>query len=167
MRIVGIDPGKTTGVAVVEADGDGWQLCARYDRQPKGDTRGEQLADLRRGLGLEMQRADAVAMEEMFAYRQATADEKVEAQAIVKLACWESGKELVTYAPATIRSVICRDGRADERTIRETLRYFARAPKTAKRGQGWSSHQYDALAVALCHMARSGYVLDRCREEEP
>ena len=65
MRIVGIDPGKTTGVAVIEADGDGWQLCARYDRQPTGDARGEQLADLRRGLGLEMQRADAVAMEEL------------------------------------------------------------------------------------------------------
>ena len=26
--------------------------------------------------------------------------------------------------------------------------------------------QYDALAVALCHMARQGMVLDRCVEGE-
>lgn len=24
--------------------------------------------------------------------------------------------------------------------------------------------QYDALAVALCHLARSGMVVDRCKE---
>ena len=164
MRIVGVDPGKTTGIAVIEADERGWHLCARYDRTPEGEMRGEQLANLRTGIGLEIRRADAVAMEEMLAYRQATADEKVEAQAVVKLTAWERRVPLVTYAPATVRSVICRDGRADVRTIRETLRFLVRAPKTSKKGQGWSHHQYDALAVALCHLARSGFVLDRCVE---
>jgi hypothetical protein len=27
-------------------------------------------------------------------------------------------------------------------------------------------HRYDGLAVALCHLARSGMVLDRCKEGE-
>lgn len=165
MRIVGIDPGKTTGIAVVEADEGGWHLVSRFDLAPEGITRGMQLATLYCNLMDCLGHADSAVMEEMLAYKQATADEKVEAQAIVKLATFNSEVELNTYAPATVRSVICRDGRADKKTIRETLRFLARAPKTAKRGQGWSAHQYDALAVALCHMARLGMVLDQCREE--
>ena len=164
MRIVGVDPGKTTGVALLDAIDDGWTLVGRWDVAPEGVTRGEQLYQLH-GILTEMCRpGDVVVMEEMLAYRQATADEKVEAQAIVKLVAFERARDFVTYAPATIRSVICRDGRADERTIRETLRFLTRSPKTAKRGQGWSAHQYDALAVALCHLARTGMVLDRCVE---
>lgn len=164
MRIVGIDPGKTVGVAIVDVTEGGWKLHSRADLTPEGDSRGEQLANLH-GRFTEGEFGGATyVMEEMLAYRQATADEKVEAQAMVKLAAYHMSNELVTYAPATVRSVICRDGRADERTIRETLRFLARAPKQAKRGQEWSAHQYDALAVALCHLARSGMVLDRCVE---
>jgi Holliday junction resolvasome RuvABC endonuclease subunit len=84
---------------------------------------------------------------------------------VVKLAAYHMSNDLVTYAPATVRSVICRDGRADEKTIRETLKFLARAPQRAKRGQGWSKHQMDALAVALCHLSRQGMVIDRCVEE--
>jgi Holliday junction resolvasome RuvABC endonuclease subunit len=164
MRIVGVDPGKTTGVAIVDVTEGGWTLHSRADLTPEGDSRGEQLANLH-GRFTEGEFGGATyVMEEMLAYRQATADEKVEAQAVVKLAAYHMSNELVTYAPATVRSVICRDGRADERTIRETLKFLARAPQRAKKGEGWSNHQLDALAVALCHLARSGMVLDRCRE---
>jgi Holliday junction resolvasome RuvABC endonuclease subunit len=166
MRIVGIDPGKTVGVAVVDVTEGGWTLHSRADLTPEGDSRGEQLARLHHEFTDGEFGGATYVMEEMLAYRQATADEKVEAQAMVKLAAYHMSNDLVTYAPATVRSVICRDGRADERTIRETLRFLARAPKQAKRGQGWSAHQYDALAVALCHLARSGMVLDRCKEGE-
>lgn len=164
MRILGIDPGKTTGYAIIDADADGWTLVARGEWTPYGDCRGEQLCVLVSAMIDALHGADVAAMEELLAYRQATADEKVEAQAVAKMTCWERSVELVTYAPVTVRSVICRDGQADDKTIKQTLRFLARAPKTAKRGEGWSDHQYDALAVALCHLARSGMVLDRCVE---
>lgn len=165
MRIVGIDPGKTVGVAIVDVTEGGWMLHSRADLTPEGDSRGEQLARLHHAFTDGEFGGATYVMEEMLAYRQATADEKVEAQAVVKLAAFHMSCELVTYAPATVRSVICRDGRADERTIRETLKFLARAPQRAKKGEGWSAHQLDALAVALCHLARQGMVLDRCKEE--
>lgn len=167
MRIVGVDPGKTTGVAVLNVDNAGWTLISRYQVEPEGETRGEQLYLLFERLTKEMAaKGTVVAMEEMLAYRQNSADEKVESQAATRLAAYASKVELETYAPATVRSVVCRDGRADPRTIRETVRFLARTPKRSRKGEGWSPHQIDALAVALCHMERSGYVLDRCKEVE-
>lgn len=165
--IVGIDPGKTTGLVVIEADENGWSLISRADIAPDEDIeRGRNLWKLHDEIGTQITtyKADVVAMEELLAYRQATADEKVEAQAVVAMAAYRARVPLITYAPVTIRSTICRDGRADVQTITKTLRYLARLPKQSKRGEAWSAHQYDALAVALCHVARSGYVLDRCRE---
>lgn len=166
MRIVGIDPGKTTGMAIVDANSQGWRLVSRTDIPPAEAIRGVQLLQLYETLAAALSAADVCVMEEMLAYGKNSADEKVEAQAITKLAAAVVDTPLVTYAPATVRSVICRDGRADEKAIRDTLRFLARAPKTSKKGQGWGAgaHQYDALAVALCHMARIGMVLDRCEE---
>ena len=168
-RVVGIDPGLVTGVAIVDVTEGGWELHSRFELASEGDSRGEQLLGIYQALHALIgdpypPQVGTVVMEEMLAYRKASADEKVEAQALVKLVTEETDRELVTYAPATVRSVICRDGRADERTIRETLKFLARAPQRAKKGEGWSNHQLDALAVALCHLARSGMVLDRCKE---
>ena len=167
MRIVGVDPGKTTGLVVVQADDSGWCLLQRSDITPgEQSERGHDLWELHDAVGsaITEHSADVVIMEELLAYRQATADEKVEAQAAVIMAAYRLGAPLLTYAPVTVRATICRDGRADPQTITKTLRFLARLPKQSKRGEAWSAHQYDALAVALCHVARSNYVLDRCKE---
>lgn len=167
MRILGVDPGETTGLVVIDADDRGWTLLLRQEIAPTEQAeRGHDLWKLHSVVSeaVTEYEVEAVAMEEMLAYRQATADEKVEAQAVVKMVACRLGVPLVTYAPSTVRQTICRDGRADPQTITKTLRFLLRAPKKARRGEAWSPHQYDALAVALCHMVCIGYLIRQCKE---
>ena len=170
MRILGVDPGLTVGLAIIEyrEERGSWRCLKRWDYRPDVEDRGEALSRLATVVNTNIAdyRCLAVAMEEMLAYRQASADEKVEAQAIVKLTAYQKRLPLHTYAPATVRSVVCGTGRADPKGVRDTLRFLLRMPKRAKKGEGLSPHQQDAVSVALCHLKQDAglQVLDRCEE---
>lgn len=165
MRILGIDPGKTTGLVIIEIEGTSWRLIERLDVPPYGEDN-QWLLDLYTVLYPRLESVDVAVMEQMLSYRNATADEKMEAQGVIKFACAQVGCPLITYAPVTVRSTICCDGHADERSIRRTLRFLLNLPERTKPGEGWSAHQYDALAVALCHLVRTGVPLGCCEKGE-
>jgi crossover junction endodeoxyribonuclease RuvC len=170
MNILALDPGITTGLALVHVlSGSTWVLDHRCDLRPQGETRGAELSELLETLRAEinMYSVAVIAMEEMLSYGgQSSADEKVESQAIIKLVAWQEGVPLVTYAPTTIRSAVVGSGRATPKDISTTLRFMLRMGRTSKKGEAFSPHQADAVSVALCHALRSGalQVLDRCEE---
>jgi len=177
VKILAVDPGITTGLALIEyheARGS-WTCLGRWDLRPDTEERRQALSVLFGELyetthndgSVEPATVDVIVMEELLAYRKTSADEKVEAQAIVKLLSYDCGPiPLVTYAPATVRSAVCGTGRADEKGVRDTLRFLLRMPKRAKKGEALSPHQQDAVAVALCHLRLGAglQVLDRCEE---
>jgi len=176
MIVVGVDPGLTTGFAVVEVSCGGWSLRMREDYRSDKifESRGEQLHAIFRRLHWFRDYFDptgedgfTLAMEEMLAYSSRSADEKVEAQAIVKLFSAMEPVTLVTYAPATVRSVVVSNSRATAGEVKGTMRYLCRMGKTNKKGEAFTVHQQDALAVALCHALRGGalQILDRCKEQ--
>jgi len=172
LAILGVDPGVTTGLALLVWDpGTAWQCLRRWEIRPDEENRGRQLLALEEELRGALQAAQAhgeatIAMEEMLSFRTHSADEKVEAQAVVKLLAARLGIELHTHAPATIRSVVCQQGRADDSTIRNTVRFLLRLPKRARPGQALSPHQIDAVCVALCELVvgQGMTVLGQCEE---
>lgn len=151
MNILGVDPGVTTGFALLSSDGENWRLERRWELRWK--TLGELYNEL---LETGLDGVDEVAMELMLAYKQASADEKVEAQAIVKLLAEQSNKPLHLYAPGTIRSAVMGTGKATPAQIKATMRHMLGMGKTSKPGHAFTEHQQDAVAVALCHLVCSG-----------
>ena len=172
IAVLGVDPGVTTGLAILAWEpGKPWQCIRRWEVRPEAESRGRQLLaleeELRGGLLTAQAHGEAtIAMEEMLSFRTHSADEKVEAQAVVKLLAARLGVELHTHAPATIRSVVCQQGRADDATIRNTIRFLLRMPKRARPGEALSPHQIDAVCVALCElvMGKGMTVLGQCEE---
>ena len=170
ITVLGVDPGVTTGLAILAWEpGSAWQCIRRWEIRPEAESRGRQLLELEEELRVGLQAAQAhgeatIAMEEMLSFRTHSADEKVEAQAVVKLLAARLGIELHTHAPATIRSVVCQQGRADDATIRNTIRFLLRMPKRARPGEALSPHQIDAVCVALCELVvgQGMVVLGQC-----
>ena len=172
LAVLGVDPGVSTGLAVLTwTPGRSWQCTRRLDVRPEVEDRGHQLLELEEELRGMLQLAMAegevtIAMEEMLSFRAHSADEKVEAQAVVKLLAARLGIPLRTYAPATIRSVVCQQGRADDATIRNTVRFLLRMPKRARAGESLTPHQQDAVCVALCELVQGQgmSILGQCEE---
>jgi Holliday junction resolvasome RuvABC endonuclease subunit len=150
--VLGIDPGVTTGLCILTCDGEDWHLERRWE------YRWETVYDLYLHLQetVEALSDPVLAMELMLSYGANTADEKVEAQTIVKLLAQQRGHFLATYAPATVRSSVCGTGRSTPAQIKATMRHFLDLPKVSKRGEAFTVHQQDAAAVALCYLVCSG-----------
>jgi len=162
MKILGIDPGITTGLALLSFDDEGWQLDRRWELRPETETRGEALSSLYGELYqvcFEDQQepvVSGIAMEAFLAYGTNTAEEKIEAQAVIKLFAYDCKVPLHTYAPVTVRSAVIGSGRATPAQIKATMRHLLGLGKTSKRGEAFTDHQCDAVAVTLCHLVCSG-----------
>lgn len=149
--ILGVDPGVTVGFALLQCDDDGWLLDERWE------VRWSTLDYLYEQVQLRVDDlCDVVVMERMLAYKQASADEKVEAQAIVKLVAEQLDKPLYLYAPGTIRSAVVGTGKATPAQIKATMRFLLNLPKVSKRGEAFTVHQQDAVAAALCYLVVDG-----------
>jgi crossover junction endodeoxyribonuclease RuvC len=90
---------------------------------------------------------DAVALEESFVGADArTALSVGQARGVVLVASALAGVECAEYAPSRVKQAVCGYGRAEkgqvERMVRTILALRA-PPKT--------THESDALAVAICH----------------
>jgi Holliday junction resolvasome RuvABC endonuclease subunit len=150
--IVGVDPGKTTGIVVIEVNikANRWKLLDRAAYGPTTD--GATLAALLVRLRVKMRDQNTVvakcAMEQLMAYTN-SAQEKAEAQAIVRLAAHYENVTMQTYSPTTVRAMVVGHGHAKESDIKVALRQHLGLER-AKKGEGWQTHDYDALAVALC-----------------
>jgi len=155
MRVLGVDAGMTTGLCIIEMDGPESWRCTRRWQIEKDEDRGHALGILYAELSDLFWDTvfDAVVMEYYQAYGQNTAEEKIEAQAIVRLSCYQHGLKLYTYPPVTIRSMTVGNSRAKEAQIKAQVKYYLGMEGRAAPGEALSNHQADAILAALCHLA--------------
>ncbi len=90
---------------------------------------------------------DAVALEESFVGADARIALSVgQARGAALVAAASAGIECTEYAPARVKQAICGYGRADKGQVQrmvQTILSLDTEPRT--------SHEADALAVAICH----------------
>ena len=94
---------------------------------------------------------DAVALEESFVGADARIALSVgQARGAVMVAAASAGVECTEYAPARVKQAVCGHGRAEkgqvQRMVKLLLSLDAEPP---------TSHEADALAVAICHALMS------------
>jgi Holliday junction resolvasome RuvABC endonuclease subunit len=160
LYVLGVDPGETTGLAVLRWSGaETWELLDRLEVRGTAEMWEDSLVDLYHELERVIQETcnpgdheiAAIAMEELLVSGIHSRKERPEAQGIIRLVARLRGIPLRTYAPSTIRSCICGTGRADDAGVKATIRFLLGIQR-AKRGEALSSHQVDAIAVALTEL---------------
>ena len=156
IRILGIDPGsRICGFGVLDLMGGQPRYVAAgaLSAGPRETAVPERLARLHRGLAgaIRRYRPDALAVETPFVGRNVAAAFRIgEARGVILLAASEAGVPVYEYAPAVVKRSVVGHGAASK-------------PQTARLVQAWlglpatpeSADAADALALALCHAARS------------
>ena len=94
---------------------------------------------------------DAVVLEESFVGVDArTALSVGQARGAVMVAAADAGVECAEYAPARVKQTVCGYGRAEKGQVQRMVRMILSLPEDPP-----TSHEADALAVALCHALAS------------
>ncbi|MBI3397249.1 crossover junction endodeoxyribonuclease RuvC [Candidatus Woesebacteria bacterium] len=157
MLILGIDPGTaTTGFGLIDSNGKGvnvvdWGLIETNKDGVLGarlEIIHKQILDL-----LEKHNPDIMAIERIFFARNAkTAIAVGQAQGVMILAASMYKKEVVEYAPMTIKKVITGSGNADKKSVQKALRsIFGAKIKSKAKKRTHFDNAADALAIAFCH----------------
>ena len=90
---------------------------------------------------------DAVAIEESYVGADARIALSVgQARGAVLVAAASAGVECVEYAPARVKQTVCGYGRAEKRQMQRMVKLILGLDEEPE-----TSHQADALAVAICH----------------
>ena len=90
---------------------------------------------------------DAVALEESFVGADARIALFVgQARGAAMVAAASAGIECTEYAPARVKQTVCGFGRADKGQIQRMVRVILALDR-----EPGTSHEADALAVAICH----------------
>ena len=151
MKVIGIDPGTAAcGYAIVRGKGNrltaldhGWWKTGAAQRP---QVRLGRIYDGMTQLIVD-HRPDAVALEESFVGADArTALSVGQARGAILVACELAGVEAVEYAPARVKQAVCGYGRAEKAQVQRMVQAILRLQSPPK-----SSHEADALAVAICH----------------
>jgi crossover junction endodeoxyribonuclease RuvC len=155
VRVLGIDPGTAAcGYGIVhESDGrirgivhGVWRTSARERPERRLRTIFDGVQEL-----VAVHAPDAVALEESFVGADArTALFVGQARGAVLVAAALHDLDCAEYAPARVKQTVCGYGRADKDQVQRMVRKIlglAEEPPT--------SHEADALAVALCHALAS------------
>ena len=151
MRVLGIDPGTAAcGYGIVhESDGRIRALthgCWTSGARERPELRLRTIFDGVTGLISEHE-PDAVALEESFVGADARIALFVgQARGAALVAAAGAGVACTEYAPARVKQAVCGYGRADKGQVSRMVRMLlslADEPAT--------SHEADALAVAICH----------------
>ncbi len=155
MRVLGVDPGLSRcGIGVV--DGRGARrvaVRAGVVRTAPGEPVARRLAQVHRALArIAAETApDAVAVERVFFNSNArTAMGVGQAAGVVLLVAEQAGLPVVEYTPTQVKLAVAGTGRADKAQVGFMVRAqlgLAEAPRPPDAA--------DALALALCHLARS------------
>ncbi len=158
MKVLGIDPGTAAcGYGIVhESDGrlkalahGCWRTSPRERPEARLRTIFEGVAEL-----IRVHAPDAVALEESFVGADARIALSVgQARGAALVAAATAGLECAEYAPARVKQTVCGYGRAEkqqmQRMVKMILKLEAEPP---------TSHEADALAVAICHALASPLV---------
>jgi crossover junction endodeoxyribonuclease RuvC len=151
VKVLGIDPGTAAcGYGIVhESDGrlqavdHGWWSTPAGERpELRLKTIFVEVAGL-----IDRHAPDAVALEESFVGADArTALSVGQARGAVLVASALAGIECAEYAPAMVKQAVCGYGRAEKAQVQQMVRVMLGMADLPK-----STHEADALAVALCH----------------
>jgi crossover junction endodeoxyribonuclease RuvC len=158
MRILGIDPGSgSTGYGIIDTDGSKHRAVLfgaikTNSRRPFHERLLKIHAELNEILLRE--KADIMAIEEVFhAVNVQSALSLGHARGIALLVAAQQGLEVYEYSPLEIKSAVVGYGRADKTQIQIMVRLLLDLPEIPS-----PDHAADALAVAICHAHRSGWL---------
>jgi crossover junction endodeoxyribonuclease RuvC len=163
--VFGIDPGsERTGFGCVDSDGHRHRLV-RCGAIAAGSTADfpSRLATIFRTLVVELDRCrpDCVAIESLFYATNVRSALKLgHARGVAMLAAVESGVPVLEYTPAEVKRAVVGYGRAEKAQIQQMVKLLLGLERVP------SPHDAaDALAVAICHLHRSG-TIDRVQTSE-
>jgi crossover junction endodeoxyribonuclease RuvC len=151
LKVVGLDPGATTGFGVVARARDGAVALLECGvvRTGADMDMAHRLRDLYEGIGDVVARhsPDVVAVEGIFYSRNArTALVLGHARGAILLAATMRGFPVAEYSPAEVKNAVVGSGRATKEQIQYMVQHLLSlrsAPRPADAA--------DAIAVALCH----------------
>lgn len=157
MLILGIDPGTaTTGYGIINANNNvldviEWGLI---ETEKNGEP-GKRLNHIHLAMVglLKKFEPEVVAIERLFfATNAKTAMAVGQATGVLIFTAARHKKEVVEYAPMTIKKMVAGDGRADKKLVQKAVRdYLGAKVRSQKNGKTHFDNAADALAVALCH----------------
>lgn len=156
MRVLGVDPGLSRcGVGVVDGPvARPTAVRVGVIRTPADAPVAERLAALHRGIAALITESspDAVAVERVFFnVNVRTAMGVGQAAGVVLLAAAQAGVTVREYTPTQVKSAVAGHGAADKPQVAYMVRALLRLVDTPK-----PPDAADALALALCHLQRSG-----------
>jgi crossover junction endodeoxyribonuclease RuvC len=151
VKVLGIDPGTAAcGYGIVH--GSGGRLRAEqfgcWRTSPRARPEERLLAIFEGVRALVAEHApDAVALEESFVGADARIALSVgQARGAVLVAAVSAGVECAEYAPARVKQSVCGYGRAEKGQVQRMVKLIL-----GLEAEPASSHEADALAVAICH----------------
>ena len=151
MKVLGIDPGTAAcGYGIVHESGGRIRRitggCWRSTARVRPELRLKTIFDGVRELVAE-HAPDAVALEESFVGADARIALSVgQARGAALVAAASGGVQCAEYAPAHVKASLCGYGRADKAQVQGMVRMILHLDADLP-----SSHEADALAVAICH----------------
>ncbi|MFA5785564.1 MAG: crossover junction endodeoxyribonuclease RuvC [Actinomycetota bacterium] len=154
MRVLGVDPGlERTGLGVVESEGGRLRAVEFRTVQTPGEAAAK-LMGIARAVRemLATNAPEALCMERLFFNANARTVMGVgQACGVVLLVAAEAGIPVVTYTPPEVKLAVTGSGTAAKPQVQFMVKAILgldAAPKPADTA--------DALAVAICHLQRSG-----------
>ena len=158
MKVLGIDPGTANcGYGIVHgSDGRlraGASGCWRTSAREPLDARLLTIFEGVRALIAEHE-PDAVALEESYVGADARIALSVgQARGAVLVAAGAAGVDCAEHAPARVKQTVCGYGRAEKGQVQRMVKLILGLDAEPS-----SSHEADALAVAICHALGSPLV---------
>lgn len=150
-KILGVDPGLTaTGYAVVAGSARSFRLLAQGTVRTRAEEPvAERLARIHQELARVVATWDpqGLALEEVYLARNAPAA-MFTAQVCGVVLLLGQGREIFTYAPRTVKKMICGNGAAPKQQMMKVVAHLlGDMPST--------DHAADAAALALCALLES------------
>jgi crossover junction endodeoxyribonuclease RuvC len=152
MIVLGLDPGsRVTGYGVVSLAGGQFQALGAGVLQLSADSLAGRLALLHRSLAtlLDAHRPDATAVEGVFVHRGARSALILgHARGVVLLASAQADVPVFEYAPATVKRSLTSAGGSSKAGVARAVARLLGLDRPMR------ADASDALAVAVCHLAR-------------
>lgn len=157
MLVFGLDPGTaTTGFGVIKVENKKFEVIdwGLIETNKNGST-GKRLESIFNEVSklILSYKPDVMVIERIFfAANAKTAIAVGQAQGVMLYAAAKTKVEVVEYAPGTIKKVVTGSGRADKKTVQQSLRkVFGAKVRSKANKKTHFDNAADALAIALCH----------------
>jgi crossover junction endodeoxyribonuclease RuvC len=160
VRVFGIDPGSArTGFACVESDGSRHRLIACGAIVPGSRASfPDKLLVIHQELArrIAASKPDCIVVESLFhAVNARSALQLGHARGVAILAAVEAGVPIVEYTPAEVKRAVVGYGRAEKAQVQRMVQLLLKLDRQP------SPHDVaDAMAIAICHLHRSGAIAD-------